>query len=103
MWIIVLIVILVGGFVYFAYNFFNEDFEEPAEEERTYCDDSSSFFDDGVACVEVFEPVCGWFDISVQCLKEPCASTYSNSCFACADEKVEYYTEGDCTEYGGNE
>jgi hypothetical protein len=48
------------------------------------------------ACIALYAPVCGWFDDSIQCVKYPCAETYSNSCFACMDEKVEYYTEGEC-------
>jgi len=48
-------------------------------------------------CNEMYSATCGWFDSErIQCIKYPCAQTYSNSCFACADEKVKYITEGEC-------
>ena len=51
------------------------------------------------ACIQLYNPVCGWFDPKrVQCIKAPCADTYSNSCFACMDDKVLYWTEGECRE-----
>ena len=50
-------------------------------------------------CIELYKPVCGWFDSKqIQCIKYPCAATYSNSCFACANEKILYWTEGECPE-----
>ncbi len=49
------------------------------------------------ACIEIYEPVCGYFDgEKIQCIKAPCANTYSNSCFACLDENVLYYKKGEC-------
>ncbi len=49
------------------------------------------------ACIEIYQPVCGWNNPDkIQCIKFPCANTYSNSCFACQDENVEYWTEGEC-------
>lgn len=48
------------------------------------------------ACIEIYKPVCGWFDPKIQCIKYPCAQTFSNSCFACSDEKVISWTEGKC-------
>jgi len=48
-------------------------------------------------CIEIYQPVCGWNDPEkIQCIKFPCASTYSNSCFSCQDENVLYWTEGEC-------
>ncbi|MCX8202491.1 MAG: hypothetical protein N3G74_01645 [Candidatus Micrarchaeota archaeon] len=47
-------------------------------------------------CIAVYEPVCGWFSQPIKCVRYPCAATYSNACFACMDEKVEYWTEGEC-------
>lgn len=38
------------------------------------------------ACIEVYEPVCGSNN-----------KTYTNGCFACLDEKVISYTEGECS------
>lgn len=48
------------------------------------------------ACTLEYAPVCGWFSQDIQCIKYPCAQTFGNACGACADEKVEYYTEGEC-------
>ncbi len=51
----------------------------------------------GDVCIELYQPVCGWFDSEkIQCIKYPCAQTFSNSCFACIDNKVLYWTEGEC-------
>ena len=47
-------------------------------------------------CIEIYDPVCGWFSDDVQCVTYPCAVTFSNSCFACGDETVEYWTPGEC-------
>ena len=48
-------------------------------------------------CIQIYKPVCGWFDpAKIQCIKYPCAQTFSNSCVACADEKVLYWTEEEC-------
>ena len=49
------------------------------------------------ACIALFDPVCGWFNPDkVRCVTEPCAADFSNSCFACMDETVLYYTQGEC-------
>ena len=51
------------------------------------------------ACIALFDPVCGYYDgEKIQCIKAPCAQTYSNSCVACADDKVLYYEAGECPE-----
>ena len=47
-------------------------------------------------CTALYSPVCGWFNSSIKCLKYPCAQTFSNSCSACSNEKVEYLTKGEC-------
>ena len=52
---------------------------------------------EAAACIQLYQPVCGWFDpAQIQCIKYPCAQTFSNSCFACMDEKVQYWTEEEC-------
>ncbi len=38
------------------------------------------------ACIEIYQPVCGY----------PLNETFSNSCFACMDEQVEYHIQGEC-------
>lgn len=49
------------------------------------------------ACITLYKPVCGWFDgAKIKCIKYPCAQTFSNGCFACIDDKVLYWTEGEC-------
>lgn len=48
-------------------------------------------------CTMEYRPVCGWFDSTkIQCVKYPCANTYSNPCQACANEEVISWTEGEC-------
>jgi len=47
-------------------------------------------------CPEYYSATCGWFNSSVKCLKYPCAQTFANPCFACANPNVEYYTTGEC-------
>ena len=67
--------------------------EEP---EQTYCTATDRLAE---ACIQIYQPVCGWFDPDqIQCIKYPCAQTYSNRCEACKDTKVLYYTEGECPE-----
>jgi|TARA_Y100000310_G_C20640076_1_gene793405 hypothetical protein len=73
----------------------NEDFEI-IEDEKTFCSDASRDVD---ACIALYEPVCGWDDPDkIKCFKFPCASTYSNSCNACKNPNVLYWTSGDCPE-----
>jgi len=47
-------------------------------------------------CTMEYRPVCGWFNQSILCFAYPCAQTYSNPCMACAEDKVAYWTEGEC-------
>ncbi|MEK6859263.1 MAG: hypothetical protein AABX54_00460 [Nanoarchaeota archaeon] len=53
-------------------------------------------------CTTLYDPVCGWFNSSIQCLAYPCAADYSNSCAACGDVKVDYWTPGECPKNIGN-
>jgi putative hemolysin len=48
------------------------------------------------ACTLDYNPVCGWYNSSIQCIKYPCAGNYGNSCQACADAKVASWTQGEC-------
>ncbi len=53
------------------------------------------------ACTKEYNPVCGWFDgAKIQCFAYPCAQTYGNGCAACADDKVAYWTRGECPKTG---
>lgn len=66
----------------------------PTDLKRNFCDVESRNAD---ACIEIYQPVCGWSDPEkIRCVTYPCASTYSNSCFACQDQNVKYWTEGEC-------
>ena len=47
-------------------------------------------------CTMEYNPVCGWYDNTVNCIKYPCASTYSNPCAACRNDNIAYYTMGEC-------
>jgi len=49
-------------------------------------------------CMAQYDPVCGYYNQTIQCLRVPCADTYGNSCEACSDEKVAYWERGRCPE-----
>jgi len=68
-----------------------ENIEEPSNE--TYCDPENR----PEVCAAIYHPVCGYFDETTQCVREPCASTFSNDCSACASENVEYWIDGACS------
>lgn len=105
--IVILLVVIVSFVVYnFSYRLKNNDDRDvlngtrdnvtknESDLKKTYCPINS--IKDGV-CIEIYKPVCGWFNpIKIQCIKYPCAETFSNSCFACSDDKVEYWTEEEC-------
>ena len=68
----------------------NEDLKE------SFCTSASR---NVTSCNKNNNPVCGWFDPSkIQCIKYPCANNYGNSCEACKDENIIYWTEGSCPE-----
>ena len=62
--------------------------------ERNYCDIESR----SDVCTKIYSPVCGWANENIRCIKYPCASNYGNSCEACGNENVAYWTEGVCPE-----
>jgi len=48
-------------------------------------------------CIEVYEPVCGWFTKKPsECQNLYCKESYANHCFACKDKRVFGYTKGKC-------
>ncbi len=63
------------------------------EGKKTYCTAGQR---GSQICTMEYMPVCGWFDESIQCVKYPCAQTYSNPCAACSEAKVAYWTAGEC-------
>lgn len=63
------------------------------ELEKNFCSPESK---NATVCTMEYMPVCGWFSNDIQCIKYPCAADFSNPCQACIDEKVEYWTMGEC-------
>lgn len=66
----------------------------PVPVESTFCTPESRSVD---ACIEIYQPVCGF--TQVECITAPCdpvPETYSNSCFACSNDRVISYTNGAC-------
>ncbi|MEK6918297.1 MAG: hypothetical protein AABW51_05100 [Nanoarchaeota archaeon] len=92
-WIVVILLSILAIFV-ISEIFFKAQVGTTKITKEVYCNAESRNVN---VCVEIYSPVCGWFDSKkIQCIKYPCAQTFSNGCFACQDEKVEYYTEGEC-------
>ncbi len=51
------------------------------------------------ACDGLYSPVCGWVNSTkIQCIKYPCAQTFENSCMACINEDIDFWTAGECPE-----
>ncbi|MFC1647957.1 hypothetical protein ACFL1B_00715 [Nanoarchaeota archaeon] len=71
------------------------EFEECPETDKVFCMPEQR---DAEICTMEYRPVCGWNGPNIQCIKWPCAETYSNPCGACSNPDVEYYTEGECPE-----
>lgn len=67
--------------------------ENNKQGERTYCLDEQRNAD---ACIEIYQPVCGYFNKNIQCIKYPCAMNFENSCKACSNEDVDYFEQGVC-------
>lgn len=63
---------------------------------KNYC--SSTNIENPV-CPTLYDPVCGWFNRNIICIAYPCAATYSNSCTACLDSKVNFWTPGECPNF----
>ncbi len=52
-------------------------------------------------CTMDFDPVCGYSEQTIYCIRAPCPpivtkKTYGNACTACADSKVTYWIQGEC-------
>lgn len=66
------------------------------EPDKYFCLETSN---EDYACTQEYDPVCGWFDSTkVECVDYPCAEDFSNSCEACRNSNVKYWTEGVCPE-----
>lgn len=62
--------------------------------DKIYCSPQSR---SGDACIQIYQPVCGWYNSTkVQCIKYPCAENFGNSCVACHNSNVDYWTAGVC-------
>lgn len=57
-------------------------------EAKKYCTPESR---EGDTCITLYDPVCGYF-------ADQTKDTYSNSCFACLDQEVEYWIAEECEE-----
>ena len=51
--------------------------------QKVYCKEEQKNVE---VCIEIYQPVCAY----------PLNETFSNSCFACMGEQVEYYIQGEC-------
>jgi hypothetical protein len=73
------------------------EYAEPYDDDQNQDKVTCPNIREGEFCTEEYDPVCGWFNASkIQCIKYPCAQTFSNGCFACLDDKVDYWTKGEC-------
>ncbi len=86
-------IILSISFILTCSLIFNLPTKENTEENKIYCTQEQR----GVEiCTQDYSPTCGWFNKSIKCFKYPCAQTFSNVCYACADPTVEFYTSEEC-------
>jgi len=88
-------IVIIFIFVLFAFVFLSLYLDPKNKSEKdNFCNDESRKVE---SCITIYKPVCGFFDPEkIQCIKEPCANTYPNSCFACADDSIIYWNEGKC-------
>lgn len=49
-------------------------------------------------CTNEDNSACGWLDQGPSCREPPCVNQYKNSCKACINEEILYWTEGECPE-----
>jgi len=89
--ILIAVAVAIGATIYIKYA----PGEELAPEgTKTYCTPESRNAD---FCTAIYQPVCGWNNpTKVQCIKYPCAETYTSPCNACKNDNVEYWTPGEC-------
>ena len=86
---IIVAVVIICALIVVKTFFFNIK----AAEIKVYCPEKQPA---PVACTLEEHPVCAWFNQSIKCFKYPCAINAANPCMACANENVEYWTEGNC-------
>ncbi len=77
---VIVILVLIGAI---AYILINNQGKAGNGNGKTYCTEASRSAE---VCTEIYQPVCGF----------PAEKTYSNPCFACMNEAVDYYVSGEC-------
>lgn len=70
-----------------------QDNQSQVEPEKVFCTDAQK---NAQICTMEYNPVCAWYDETVQCIKFPCAIEAASPCTACAMGNVDYYTPGSC-------
>lgn len=73
----------------------NSDVDKGSEKKVILCTDEQK---NSNACTTNYEPVCGL--VQIQCITTPCnpiPETFSNNCYACLQDNVISYTEGECS------
>jgi hypothetical protein len=89
---LIILTILVGGYYLFPNNSNNEVILD--DNNVINCLSEQRNVD---ACIQIYQPVCA--KVRVECVTTPCDpvfETFSNSCFACMNDRVISYTEGEC-------
>ena len=66
---------------------------ESLSNEKVYCNSDEKHIRE---CSDNFSMTCGWFYPNVDCLIPPCKENFPDSCHACDNPSVEYWTEGAC-------
>ncbi|MBX4196389.1 hypothetical protein KW805_02260 [Candidatus Pacearchaeota archaeon] len=91
--LVILVLVLVAA-ITLVFVFKGIGKEQPGDTSKHYCSLESREND---FCTQDYAPVCGWYDPQqIQCIKYPCAQTFSNQCFSCLDTRVAYWTQGEC-------
>lgn len=93
--IVVLLVVIIAGKITYTHLVRDPlDDSFPLESFRVYCGQEEPRVE---VCAEIYQPVCA--SVNVECITEPCdpvQETFSNSCFACMNERVEWYLPWEC-------
>lgn len=65
------------------------------EIEKNYCTTEQK---NATVCPAYYSKTCGWSDSTIQCLKYPCATEFTNPCEACKgnNSTIEFWTLGSC-------
>jgi hypothetical protein len=80
MWAILLLIGIVISVIMVSSFYFKK---VDLDSNKIFCSEKSRATN---VCSEIYIPVCGY----------PQEKVYSNSCFACINNQIEYYVEGEC-------